>query len=568
MKHLEKHFAAAAVILVFFFALALRLYKLGQYPNGLLWDEAALGYNAYSILKTARDEYGEFLPVIFKSFGDYKPGVYVYLAIPGIALLGLNEFAVRLPSAFFGALTVPFLYLLLRQSFAREESPAKKSSPFWRALIPSLLLAVSPWHLGFSRGAWELNVMVFEVVAGFSFLIGFLNRRGNWRLYSAAFLFLLSFFTYQSAKLLVPVLLLGFVFFFRERLKILSFRPKIGFTAIIAAGFIFLNLGTVLGNKASRLKVMSIFSYPRSPQETQMIKSQDRGNGTSWSLFHQSPVFFFRSVLGRYLNHFSGKFLFFSGDWSNPRNGIAYQGVLYCADAFFLLWGLGVIFSRKRSSLENLMLFWLVLAPLPAALTRDIISSVRSFSLVIPLVFLIGTGLTDFLSFFSRRGKVLQAASTLAVSLTYGFLFVRLLDNYFVHDPIINAKDRLYGYRTMIKAVQTLAAGKDKVVITSKYGQPYIFYLFYTAYDPAKYQKSAKLKENPYGDVGEVERIDNIEFRPVYWPTDRGVANSLFVDDEFGLPAGDLVSPKDEFIIDGEIKYPDGKLAFRIVETK
>src|SRR3990167_8598168 len=82
-------------------ASVLRLWQLGKVPSSPDWDEVALGYNAYSILQTGRDEYGKFLPIVLRSFDDYKPALYVYLAIPAIKLFGLNVFAVRLPSAFF-----------------------------------------------------------------------------------------------------------------------------------------------------------------------------------------------------------------------------------------------------------------------------------------------------------------------------------------------------------------------------------------------------------------------------------------------------------------------------------
>ena len=101
-----------ALIFIFALALFLRIYKLGSCPVGFLWDEAALGYNGYSILKTGRDEYGKFLPIIFKSFGDYKPGLYVYLTVPSIAIFGLTEFSTRLPAAIFGSLTVLLIYFL------------------------------------------------------------------------------------------------------------------------------------------------------------------------------------------------------------------------------------------------------------------------------------------------------------------------------------------------------------------------------------------------------------------------------------------------------------------------
>jgi len=87
------------LVLILFIAALLRLGNLGGNPPGLTPDEAALGYNAYSILKTGRDEYGQILPVVFKSFGDYKPELYVYLTVPSVAIFGLTEFAVRFPSA-------------------------------------------------------------------------------------------------------------------------------------------------------------------------------------------------------------------------------------------------------------------------------------------------------------------------------------------------------------------------------------------------------------------------------------------------------------------------------------
>jgi len=68
-----------AIILI---ASVLRLYKLSFTPPSLYWDEASLGYNAYSILKTAHDEHGRFLPLTnFAAFGDYKPPGYIYAAV-------------------------------------------------------------------------------------------------------------------------------------------------------------------------------------------------------------------------------------------------------------------------------------------------------------------------------------------------------------------------------------------------------------------------------------------------------------------------------------------------------
>ena len=124
---------------------ALRFWQLGRVPISPDWDEAALGYNAYSILKTGRDEYGTKFPLVLRSFDDYKPPLYAYLAIPSVAVLGLNSWSVRLPSAIFGVLAVIGTYFLVKELF-----PKTKPLP----LLSAALLAISPWHLQFSRIAF------------------------------------------------------------------------------------------------------------------------------------------------------------------------------------------------------------------------------------------------------------------------------------------------------------------------------------------------------------------------------------------------------------------------------
>lgn len=546
------------VLLVFIFVLALflRVCKLGEYPTGLLWDEAALGYNAYSILKTGRDEYGKFFPLIFKSFGDYKPGFYIYLTVPAVAIFGLTEFSVRFPSAFLGSLTVLIFYFLLKENKINEKL----------AIIASFFLAISPWHLHFSRGAWELNVMTFEILMAVFFLTKYCNFRKVAFLCFSEIFWLLALFTYQSAKVLVPALIIGFVFFFRKELKVIALKPKICFLVILVVVFLFFNFLTATGGRSGRIKVMSVFSYPRSSEETHLIKDQDNNRGLDWSVFHSSPVFFLRGVLGRYLNHFSGKFLFFTGDWSNPRNGVAYHGVLYLSDFIFGLIGLSVLLGRKRNPLENLMLFWLVLAPLPSALTRDIISSVRSFTMVVPLIFVISVGLSSFLDYIKKNFGHLFLKFCFLLFAFYFLFLLHFLDLYFVHDPKINAPDHLWGYREVIEYIKPLLEEKKQIVFTTDYGQPYIFYLFYSRYNPVSYQKQAKLKESSIGDVGEVEQIDKIVFKNIYWPVDRGIKNSLFIGDEFDLPIIDIVNQEGILFLK-EFNYPNNKTAFRVVET-
>src|SRR3989338_1833480 len=155
-----------------FIAVFLRLFNLGKTPIALEWDEVALGYDAYSILQAGRDQFGHFLPINFRSLDDWKPPLYVYSSIPGIFLFGLNDFTVRLPSAVFGSLAVILVFFLVRELF-RNHSEKNQL-----ALLAALFLAISPWHLQFSRAAFETNLSVTVTIAAvLTFLVGI--RKGN-----------------------------------------------------------------------------------------------------------------------------------------------------------------------------------------------------------------------------------------------------------------------------------------------------------------------------------------------------------------------------------------------------
>ncbi|MBI3342280.1 phospholipid carrier-dependent glycosyltransferase, partial [Candidatus Curtissbacteria bacterium] len=119
------------LLIVVLLGAVLRFYQLGSNPPGLNWDEAAIGYNAFSILHTGRDEYGKLLPLAFRSFDDYKPPLYIYLTVPSVFAFGLTNLAVRFPSVLFGVLTVPFTYLLVSTMLKNKKI----------ALLSSLFLA-------------------------------------------------------------------------------------------------------------------------------------------------------------------------------------------------------------------------------------------------------------------------------------------------------------------------------------------------------------------------------------------------------------------------------------------
>lgn len=484
------------LIIIFIISFFLRFYKIGDYPT-LLWDEAAIGYNAYSIIETGKDEYGQTLPIIFKSFGDYKPGLYIYLAIPFIKIFGLTAAATRLPSVLIGSLLPILIYFLIKELNQKAHKTA---------IIAAVITAFNPYSIHFSRGAWETNILTFELVLASYFFFKYINQKLNKYLLFSAITFGLTLFTYQAGKMISLFLI---IILFLINLNIINLKNiKALFINFVLPLFIFslpIIYGLFFSSNANRLKVISLFSYPRSTEETETIISES--NQFDYNLFHNHLAFFKRNVLLRYYNHFSPKFLTFEGDWQNPRHSAPYMGVILYPSLIFLI--IGIFFGLSRQKIDKLNLFfllWLLVAPIPAALTRDTIQAVRSMSLSIPLVYFISLGIYVVIN---RYKNIFIYSLIIGVYLMSFFYYADLYLNHMVKK---SPDDFLYGYKQSINYLIKNQNKYNQIIMSDYYGQAYIYYLFYSKYPPQLYQQQAKLTENSTGDTGKIEQIDNIKF--------------------------------------------------------
>ncbi len=447
---------------IFAFCILLRTYNLQNYPP-LLWDEAALGYNSFSILKTGKDEHGQVLPFVFKSFGDYKPGLYIYTLLPFIQAFGVNTLSTRLPSVIFGVLICFLLYKL-----------TKSKSVF-------LLASSNPFLIHYSRGAWETNLSTFLLL--FS-LYCFLQKKPL----LATLLLGLNLYAYQSGKLNS---LLFFTYYFYNQPK--TFLSKLPILLILAFPIAY---GLLFSSDSNRLQVVSLFSYPRTPVEIETIK---QGSGEiNYNLFANQSIFFIKNFATRYLNHFSPQFLFTQGDWQSPRHSAPYTGVLLLTSIIFLPIGL---LNFKKNNLDKIMLFWLIVSPIAASLTRDQIQATRSMSFAVPLVYFSGLGLKHILHHYKKLGYIFIVL--------FIFSLVYYLDLYHNHMIQKSPKDWLYGYNEVVNKINSKTY--SHVYFTDFYGQPYIYYLFYSKYNPAKYQQRDKFTSQGL-DTGSVKLIDDISF--------------------------------------------------------
>jgi 4-amino-4-deoxy-L-arabinose transferase-like glycosyltransferase len=545
------------LILIILLASVLRLYKLESFPAGFNADEAALGYNAYSLMLTGRDEHGHPWPINLESFGDYKPAFYSYMLIPFIKVLGLTEFAVRLPSAIFGILAVIFIYLLCRDLTPNPSPDSGEGSPLAGGrgevfpLVAALMLAISPWHLHFSRGAWEVNVATTMLLIGSWLVVKWF--KSNKFLYLALGIchLALSMYTYQSARILAPLLGLGLFFLYRrEFLK----NPR----HLVAGGLLSLALlmplviSILTTDAGSRLTGVGLLADEGPKNRVNELRGQHSDwNGLMPKVLHNKPLSYSWTFLENYFDHWNGNFLFVNGD-DIERNKVPEHGLFYLTDAILLALGLISFLKTQHSTLTTkFVIFWLLIAPLPAALTFQTPHALRAFTMVIPMTILIAVGINRFL-----KNKLIFV---LLIAL-FSYQFARYLHQYYVHYPQTYPAAWEYGFKEVAQYIQANDSQHDRVIVTDIYDQPYILMLFYWQYPPEKFQTNHSLEARDRFNFSTVRKFDKYEFHDTPWDKVRDVHPALIVAAPEDIPEVGVNVVE-------TINFPNGQPGFKIVSN-
>ncbi|HSV94386.1 MAG TPA: glycosyltransferase family 39 protein [Spirochaetia bacterium] len=541
------------LVLVLILATLLRFISLDKYPIGLNADEAALGYNAYSLLETGKDEHGTSWPLVFRSFDDYKPPLYVYLTIPFVKFLGLNVWSVRLPSAIAGVLTVFLVYLLVN---ALKIFPDKKKNEAL-ALVSSLLLAVSPWHLHFSRGAWEVNISTFLLVLGvYGFILGLKNSK-YFSLFSVSFA--LSLFTYHSARIIAPLLVIALVIIHRQ-----SLFKKENLKGIIIASVlgIALSLPVVLQliskEGQSRFSGVSIFadSGPLS-----YVLEQRRVDPNPDSLITKIKYNRYTAYAGyyfeNYLSHYSKDFLFVSGDVID-RSRVPGFGQSYYPLILFVSLGILMLFI-DRSPGGRTVFTWFLIAPAAAALTFQSPHALRSQNEVIPLSIISACGVIMLITFISKlKVKILPIIFSVVLLVGLIFQVKDYLYSYFVTYPRELPMAWQYGFSEIAEFTQAKYSKYDHIIITDRYDQPYILIAFFQKYPPQSLQK--ELVMGPIDNFGfsTGRQFGKYEFRKINPVSDLKLPNTLLVSEDTPFPESKVIKT---------IKSPTGIVLFKLIDT-
>lgn len=497
IQFFKKYWVIIAVLVLASF---LRFYKLDSYP-ALNADEASIGYDAYSLIKTGMDQHGNPWPIHFQSFNDYKPGLYMYVVLPFVKLIGLNEWAVRIPGAFAGVLTVFILYLFVKEIF-----PDKK----WLSEISALFLAISPWHIQFSRGGWEVNLATLFILLGVLMFIKAIKKPSILSFTFSLLPFALSLYTYHAARVVAPLLGIGLAVIYRKDLF-----KKTNTKAILVSLVIFLALLAPLardflkGEVLSRAAGVGLFA-DQGPVNRINEQRGEHGNPNSIvaKIIHNKAVNYGLAFFENWSAHYHGLFLFVSGD-SVQRDDVPETGEMYLTDIIFVIIGMAYLLKNINKKESQMIVLWLFAAPIAAALTFQAPSALRAQNMVIPLVIISSLGFVSLMEWFTvRKLKIIDWI--LIIAIAWGF--ARYMHMYWVHMAKEYPFSSQYGVKELVSYVAQNQDKYENIVVTDRYDQPYILFLFYMKYPPEKFQFHHSLSTPDEFGFSTVREFDKYSF--------------------------------------------------------
>lgn len=474
------------IFLIVLLGLIVRLYQLSDIPPSLSWDEASLGYNAYTIATSFYDEHGEFLPLArFIAFGDYKPPGYIYSAAPFVALFGLDEFSVRFPSVLGGVLSIIVAFFLAKELFQNTKI----------ALISSLFVAVSPWAIHFSRAAFESNLaMFFNLLGVYFFIVS--RHKGSVIVFSYIF-FILSFYTFNANRIIAPLLLIALHFLY---LKSSINNARWVILSILMSILLLLPSVGYLTNRESRLRFQEVSIFNNLiPIEISNKRIQLDGGSFLARLIDNRRIIFAQDYLKHYFDNFSGRFLFTHGD-DNPRLSLQEMGVLYVFDFPLLLLGIYYLIAKRKRGLIVILL-WMFIAPIPAATARETPHALRILSILPTFQLLSACGLyylnllISSVSFRSLR----KTSIFLVLCFIFVISFFYYLHNYHIHYPVRWSGEWQYGYKQMVAYVSSVKNNYDQIFVTNELGRPYIYFAFYEKYPLSQFLVEEDARRDWFG---------------------------------------------------------------------
>lgn len=500
------------LFLIVILAAVLRFAFLTYVPPSLNWDEVSHGYNAYSILTTGKDEWGERFPTIFRAYGDYKLPVYIYLTAVSEKIFGLNAFAVRLPSALAGIGTVIFTYFLVLELFKKKSL----------SNLAAFLVAVEPWSLFLSRGAFEANLALFFIVSGVYF---FLKSLQSIKYFVPGTILLgLSVWTYNSARIFAPVLVVTlFAIYFNDLKNVFLKNRKVLISGLLITAFffapMFIQLVQPIGlARYGKVSIINEGAVARINGARGASKFPPLLN----RLVNNKVTYFAGMFAKNWASHYSASFLFGKGG-TNYQFSIPGKGILYWVDVIPVIVGLAWL-VLKRSKANSLIIAWFLFSPVASALTSEAPQVLRSIVILpVPMV-IAAIGVYQIAEFLKNRFKVSAGSVVTAFVILVYLSFESYATSYVTSYRTNYSWSWQYGYEQAASYAKTHYDDYNKIIITKKYGEPHEFFLFFQGWSADKYRNDPNLIRYAQTNWFWVDRFDKFYFvNDWQMPKDKGL---------------------------------------------
>lgn len=481
---MKKYFLFLSIVVLASF---LRFWQIDKVPSGITNDEAGYMYSAYSIWKTGHDITGSFFPLSFNLDNSFSP-VPVYLISPFVGLFGLSIFTGRLFSSLSGIGSVILIYFIAKYLFKNQGI----------ALAGMFVLAVSPWHLQFSRSAYEAGLALFFILLGTVLFMRGVEKRGE-ILWSLPF-FILAFYSYHATKVFLIFYIPFLLFFYRE--KLLN-NKKIFFLFVIGIILTFLSFLIVI--KTQHVTRQGILLWNNTKDAQQTVDRERKLNSAPFFLrqiFNNKPLYFLRIIRENYLEAFSPNFLFLYGETSGVGSiyGVFNRGEFYILELPLLLLGFFYLFTKGTKSNRFFIIVAILMAPIPSAITFDKSYGTRSIMLLPFLSIVVGCGIyycvTDL---FSKNRRIF----VVILSCFYVFLVSSYLYQYYFRYSIYGAESWRKSDRNLIDYI---AERKNdyKNIYVSNAGKMFLLqYGVFNKVDPSIMEKAWQSSPS---------KLDNITF--------------------------------------------------------
>jgi 4-amino-4-deoxy-L-arabinose transferase-like glycosyltransferase len=449
----EKQNELVLILLLCAIGIILRIILFGKIPPGLNQDEVASGYEAYSLLLTGKDKWGNVFPAYFIAWGGGQNVLYSYLSIPIIYIFGLNVLSVRAINLIFGILSIPLFYQFIKNTVDQKT-----------AYLATFLIAVSPWHIMLSRWGLESNLLPFFTLLGFYTVHQALTSHAFFRK-----------IIFSLIPWGIALYAYGTFYFILSVAIILIFREY---------------KSTILKNKRSWIVAVLLFLSISFPVILFVLKNSIFRGGLIFEKYLPFSIPLLTSIPFRSINPQTNLEFILNGFQDDKIwNSIPSIPPLYMIFFPFLCVG-AVITKHDRSGFPgaNLSLIWLL-----SFIPMFFISSLnvnRANSIFMPSLIIALIGFEAVLKALRTRFiKKIFSRVIITWVLVGNFLF--LTNYFFFYSPKVYEAFN-YGLDSALNVAKNQSKRSEKILITNQINLAYVYTLFLDRYDPAKFQSSSQ----------------------------------------------------------------------------